>query len=124
MAFENHDTTRSPDARLDRIFAALASPPRRRIVELLRESGELKVTDVARVFAMSLNGVSKHIKVLERAGLVVRRTTGREHWLHVDWTALQAAYEWLHFHRHFWNARLDRLAEHLREDSVEEGNDP
>ena len=56
---------------------------------------------------MSLNGVSKHVKVLERAGLVQRRIEGREHWLRVNGEALQGPYEWLHFYRQFWGGRLD-----------------
>ena len=102
------------DARLDRVFGALGDPSRRRIIGLLREAGDLKVGDIATVFSMSLNGVSKHLKVLERAGLVLRRIEGREHWLRVDWEGLQEAYQWLHFYRHFWGGRLDSLADYLK----------
>ncbi len=106
---------------LDRTFGALSDPSRRQIIELLRESGDLKVTDVAEVFSMSLNGVSKHIKVLERAGLVVRRIEGREHWLGINWARLQPAYEWLHFYRHFWNARLDALVDYVQLNNEKKG---
>ena len=102
------------DARLDRVFGALGDPSRRRIIALLREAGDLKVGDIATVFSMSLNGVSKHLKVLERAGLVLRRVEGREHWLCVDWEGLREAYQWLHFHRHFWGGRLDSLADYFQ----------
>ena len=105
------------DARLDRVFAALADPSRRRIIGLLREAGDLKVGDIATTFSMSLNGVSKHLKVLERAGLVQRRIEGREHWLRVDWERLQEAYQWLHYFRHFWGGRLDSLAGYLQHKS-------
>jgi DNA-binding transcriptional ArsR family regulator len=114
MVDNDHIRQECSSDELDRTFGALSDPSRRRIIELLRESGDLKVTDVAEVFSMSLNGVSKHIKVLERAGLVVRRIEGREHWLCINWTQLQPAYEWLHFHRHFWNARLDALVDHVQ----------
>ena len=109
--------------QLDRTFAALADPSRRQIIGLLREAGDLKVTDLAQAFSMSLNGVSKHIKVLERAGLVVRRVEGREHWLRVHWTGLQRSYEWLHFYRHFWSTRLDSLVDYVQQQKEIEGED-
>jgi DNA-binding transcriptional ArsR family regulator len=74
--------------------------------ELLREAGELKVGDIAAAFSMSLNGVSKHLKVLEKAGFIERRVDGREHWIRVSWASLQQPYEWLHFYHHFWSGRL------------------
>ena len=100
---------------LDRAFGALSDRSRRQIIGLLREAGDMKVTDVAEVFSMSLNGVSKHIKVLERAGLIARRIEGREHWLQIRWSGLQAAFGWLHFYRQFWNARLNGLADHVQQ---------
>ena len=96
------------------MFHALADESRRKIVELLREAGELKVGDIASSFDMSLNGVSKHLKVLEQAGLVQRRIAGREHWLRVDWSALQLGYEWLHFYQQFWGKRLDALVDYVK----------
>ena len=100
---------------LDRVFHCLADPARRRIIALLREAGELKVGDVGKAFSMTQNGVSKHVKVLEEAGLVERRVDGREHWISVSWRALQPAYEWLHFHHHFWSERLDALIDYTKE---------
>ena len=102
------------DERLSRVFHALADPTRRRIIALLRESGELPVGGVAEAFSMTLNGVSKHLKVLESAGLARRRIEGRVHWISVDWTALQLAYEFLHAHHHFWSTRLDALVDYAR----------
>jgi DNA-binding transcriptional ArsR family regulator len=102
-------------ARLDRVFHSLADPSRRRIIALLREAGEMKVGDIAVAFDMSLNGVSKHLKVLEGAELITRRVEGREHWLSVNWSSLQPAYEWLHFHHHFWSERLDALVDYARQ---------
>ena len=100
---------------LDRVFQALSDPSRRQIVELLREAGRLKVGDIAQAFDVSLNAVSKHLKVLEGAGLVRREILGREHWIEVRWAGLQPAYEWLHFYHHFWSSRLDSLVDYVRE---------
>ncbi len=102
------------DERLSSVFHTLADPSRRRIIELLREAGELKVGDLAEAFSMSLNGVSKHLKVLEKAGLVLRRVDGREHWISANWEALQQPYEWLHFYHHFWSGRLDSLVDYVK----------
>lgn len=102
------------EQRLSRVFHALADPARRRIIALLRESGELPVGVVAEAFSMTLNGVSKHVKVLEHAGVVRRRIEGRVHWISVDWNALQVAYEFLHAHHHFWSTRLDALVDYTR----------
>lgn len=100
---------------LDLAFAALADPTRRRLIALLREAPELRVSDLAACFDMSLNGVSKHLKVLERAGLVTRRIEGRVHWIRVRWEGLQPAAGWLDAHKHFWNTRIDALIEALEE---------
>lgn len=108
-----HGSPGSDSDALDRVFAALADPNRRRVLALLREAGELRVTDLAEAFDMSLNGVSKHIKVLERAGVLKRRVDGRTHWLSVSWASLQGPYEYLHAHHHFWSKRLDALVETL-----------
>jgi DNA-binding transcriptional ArsR family regulator len=107
-------SARAQEERLNQAFQALSDPSRRQIVGLLREADELKVTDIAEAFSMSLNGVSKHLKVLERAGIVERRIDGREHWLRVHWEALQAPYEWLHFYQHFWTGRLDALVDYVK----------
>jgi DNA-binding transcriptional ArsR family regulator len=101
------------DEQLDQVFHGLADPSRRKMVALLREAGQMKVSDIGQAFDMTLNGVSKHLKVLEQAGLVTRRVEGREHWISVNWPALQPAYEFLHFHQHFWTARLDALMDHV-----------
>lgn len=102
------------DERLSRVLAALADPSRRRVIELLREAGELRVTEIADAFSMSLNGVSKHLKVLERARVVKRRIDGREHWFEVNWTEFELPYTWLHFYSHFWSRRLDALIENVQ----------
>ncbi|MEJ2086804.1 MAG: metalloregulator ArsR/SmtB family transcription factor [Acidobacteriota bacterium] len=111
--YANHPESSRDQNRLNRVFQSLADPSRRKIIALLRETEELTVGDIAQVFSMSLNGVSKHLKALEAAGLVRRRIDGRQHWIRVDWKALQPAHTWLDFHRHFWSTRLDRLASQL-----------
>jgi DNA-binding transcriptional ArsR family regulator len=98
--------TQGPD--LNRIYAAIADPTRRAILAALARR-ELKVGALAGRFAISFNGVSKHVKVLERAGLVRRRVRGREHWLRLRPQPLREASRWLAHYRTFWNARLDAL---------------
>ena len=100
---------------LDRILLALADPTRRAILQRL-SSGESRVTDVAQPFKMSLNAVSKHIMVLERAKLVQRRKVGRDHYLSYRAEPLDAAAKWIQETRHFWGNRLDALERLLREE--------
>ncbi|MCG8588761.1 MAG: metalloregulator ArsR/SmtB family transcription factor [Proteobacteria bacterium] len=101
-------------AALDQTFAALADPTRRAILSRLRR-GPATVGQVAAPFAMSLNGISKHVRVLERAGLVRRRVDGREHFLHLRAAPLERVTHFAESYRAFWESRLDALAEHLRE---------
>ncbi len=98
---------------LDGVYHALADGSRRAIVWRLAAEGELKVTDLARPFEMSLNAVSKHIKVLEGAGLVQRRIAGRDHWLSLNSEPLADAYSWIGLYQRFWEQRVDALVEHL-----------
>ena len=98
---------------LDHTLLALADPTRRAILQRLAD-GEARVTALADPFAISLNGVSKHIRMLERAGLVRRRRAGREHFLSLDLQPLDAAAAWIAAQRARWTARLDALAELLR----------
>jgi DNA-binding transcriptional ArsR family regulator len=102
------------EAALDAVFHCLADPARRKIVALLREAGEMTVGEVGQAFDMTQNGVSKHVKVLEDGGLVARRVAGREHWISVRWDAMQPAYEYLHFHHHYWSKRLDALVDYTK----------
>jgi len=91
------------------VYAAIADPPRRAILAVLAGGGELNVGSLAGRFPISFNGVSKHVKVLERAGLVRRRVRGREHWLRLRPKPLREATRWLEHYREFWDARLDAL---------------
>ena len=93
-------------------FAALADPTRRAILERLRR-GEATVTDVARPFALSLNAVSKHLQVLERAGLMRRSVRGREHHCALEAGALRDAAQWIERYRSFWESGLDGLEAYL-----------
>jgi len=100
---------RAHGPQLNRIYAAIADPTRRAILAILAGGGELNVGSLAGRFPISFNGVSKHVKVLERAGLVRRRVRGREHWLRLRPEPLWDATRWLEHYRDFWNARLDAL---------------
>lgn len=100
---------------LDRTLLALADPTRRAILQRL-SSGEARVTEVAEPFDMSLNAVSKHILVLERAKLVKRRKVGREHFLSYRPEPLDSAARWIEETRNFWASRLDTLEQLLREE--------
>lgn len=99
---------------LDDTMLALADPTRRAILQRLG-AGEARVTDLAAPFAMSLNAVSKHIRILERAALVQRRRNGREHVLTLNPAPLDEAAAWIEQQRQFWNARLDALEQALAE---------
>ena len=94
---------------LDQIYGAIADPTRRAIIAMLAEGDEVNVGALAGQFPISLNGVSKHIKVLERAGLVERTVQGREHRLRLKAEALREAAQWLDYYRTFWTKRLDAL---------------
>src|SRR6185295_8537072 len=95
-------------ANLDQTLLALADPTRRAILQRLSR-GEARVTELAQPFAMSLNAVSKHIRILERADLVRRRTAGREHFLSFNRQQLEEVATWIETHRAVWTARLDAL---------------
>lgn len=100
------------ERRLDRVFAAVADPTRRAILARLQK-GPATVGELARPFPVSLNAVSKHVKVLEGAGLVRRRIVGRRHFCAVEPKALDDAAAWLAYYQAFWAARLDALERHL-----------
>jgi DNA-binding transcriptional ArsR family regulator len=104
---------------LDDTLVALADETRRGILKRLA-SGDARVTEVAAPFDISLNSVSKHIRILERAGLVRRRIAGRDHFLSLDPAPLDAAAAWMQRERAAWESRLDKLEAALRaEDAIE-----
>lgn len=100
--------------RLNETFAALADPTRRAILARLA-SGETTVTELAKPFAVSLPAISKHLKVLERAGLVVRSRAGQWRPCRLQPAPLEDAADWLEDYRQFWEGSFDRLADHLRD---------
>ena len=102
-----------PD-RLSTTFAALADPTRRAILARLA-TGEASVTELAEPFEMSLPAVSKHLKVLERAGLIARGRQAQWRPCRLDAVPLKDAAEWLEHYRRFWEQSLDRLEHYLRE---------
>jgi DNA-binding transcriptional ArsR family regulator len=89
-------------------FAALSDPTRREIVERLAK-GAARMSDLAQPFDMSLNAVSKHVKVLERAGLVRRTREGREHHIALDPEPIRRIAGWASRYERFWSDRLDKL---------------
>jgi DNA-binding transcriptional ArsR family regulator len=99
---------RNAEPLLDQIYGAIADPTRRAILAVLA-GGEATVGTLADRFPISFNGVSKHVKVLERAGLVQRAIHGREHWLKLNPAPLREAARWLEHYRAFWEMRLDGL---------------
>ena len=101
-------------ARLDAVFAALADPTRRAIIERLSRS-EARVTEVAEPFHMSLNAVSKHIRVLEASGVVERRRKGRDHILSINTRSLDEVDGWIDGTRRYWEQRLDAMERLLLE---------
>jgi DNA-binding transcriptional ArsR family regulator len=104
----------SRTARLDAVFAALADPTRRAIIERLSR-GEARVTEVAEPFDMSLNAVSKHIRVLEASGVIERHRKGRDHILSINTRSLDDADGWIERMRCYWEERLDAMEGLLRE---------
>jgi DNA-binding transcriptional ArsR family regulator len=97
-----------PPSDLDQTLMALADPTRRAILQRLSQ-GEARVTELAGPFDISLNAVSKHIRVLERARLVRRRQAGRDHYLSIDIGPLDRAAAWIESQRLAWNDQLDAL---------------
>jgi DNA-binding transcriptional ArsR family regulator len=97
---------------LDLTFEALADATRRSMLDRLRR-GPLTVTELARPCAMSLNGASKHIKKLEKAGLIRRSIQGREHLCSLDAGRLEDAMSWMSHYSTFWGERMDALESYL-----------
>lgn len=109
----------SRENELGHIFHALSDPTRRRMLSRLAD-GSMSVTELAGPFDMSLAAVSKHITVLEWAGLVSRRRRGRTHQLSLRPETLRTAAEWLEHYSVFWEARLDALGRYLTNNEGEE----
>ncbi len=106
-------------AVLDTVFAAVSDRTRRRFVARLSR-GEATISELAAPLDMSLQNASKHVRVLEDAGLVNRRKRGREQVVRLNAKPLAAAAGWLEDYRAFWNDALDRLAEHVEKPKAKE----
>ena len=104
------------DERLDAVFHALADGTRRTMLQLLAQ-GDCSVGELGAPFRMSFAGASKHVKTLERAGLVSRTVHGRAHVCRLEPAALATVDAWLRHYEGFWNTHLDALAEELRRDT-------
>lgn len=101
------------DDILDRTFAALAHPTRRAMLTRLASEGSASVSELAKPFDVSLMAISKHLKVMEGAGLIRRRKDGRVQRCSFDPDAIDAASGWIEAHRKFWTQQLDSLATYL-----------
>ena len=112
----------SKDTALDEVFGALADPTRRAIVEQLRQ-GPARVGDLAEPHEITIQGVSKHLKKLEAAGLIRRRKEGREVWCDLQFQPMAEALSWIDEQRRMWNARLGRLEDLLNEKKRRRKND-
>lgn len=102
----------SQSAELDRIFSALADPTRRAILRALTRR-PATINEIAKPFSVSLNAVSKHVMVLERAGLLRREINGREHHCWIEPRPLHEAEQWLEYYRQFWEQRMDALEAYI-----------
>ncbi|HEY8256511.1 MAG TPA: metalloregulator ArsR/SmtB family transcription factor [Gemmatimonadales bacterium] len=107
---------------LDQVYAAIADPTRRAILDILAE-GDANVGSLAERFPISLNGVSKHVKVLERAGLIERTVQGREHRLRLNAEPLREASMWLEHYRTFWETKLAALEAFLLKKAQDRGEE-
>ena len=104
--------------QLDQVFFALSDQTRRSILARLAESSAT-VGELAAPFEISAPAISKHMKILQRAGLIDRQITGRKHQCSLSTNGLKTAEDWLHFHREFWESRFDALDKFLKNDQSE-----
>ena len=99
---------------LSSVLGALSHPSRRAILDRLSR-GPARVTEIAEPFDMSLNAVSKHLKVLEAAGLIRREVLGREHVIEFEAAPLREVSRWVHEYERFWTQHLDRVDKYFKE---------
>ncbi|MDH3221715.1 MAG: metalloregulator ArsR/SmtB family transcription factor [Gammaproteobacteria bacterium] len=105
----------SDDENLSRLLKAVSDGTRRALLTQLCQQGASRVTDLANYYDMSLNAISKHIKVLEGAGLVTRNTRGRTHWIEADLARIALLESWLDSLKSIWALRLEKLDEILND---------
>ena len=113
--------TVAPDS-LDRTFSALAHPIRRSILTRLAERGSASVGELAEPYDVSLMAVSKHVRVMEEAGLLVRHRDGRVHRMRLDPEPIRQASDWMQKYRAYWEQQLDGLARYL-DDTAHRGQE-
>jgi DNA-binding transcriptional ArsR family regulator len=101
------------EAQLDEVFFALSHSARRRLLARLGELGDQAVAPLAAPFSESPAQITKHLAILERAGLITRRIAGRQHQLHLEPDGIRLATDWIARHREFWSAGLDGLERFL-----------
>jgi DNA-binding transcriptional ArsR family regulator len=119
MTIFNHMVDQLNENALSEILKAVSDTTRRSLLTQLIQQGPTRVTDLASFYAMSLNAISKHIKVLEKAGLVNRRTLGRVHWIEANLEPVAQVEQWFAELKSIWALRLDKLDEVLTQ-----GEDP
>ena len=107
----NHMVEYDNDKMLSDLLKAVGDTTRRALLTQLCQQGPSRVTDLANYYDMSLNAISKHIKVLEKAGLVSRKTIGRTHWIEADLKQLAIVENWFKALKSIWGLRLDKLDE-------------
>ena len=100
--------------QLTDVLTAISHPSRRAIIGKLAESGPTRFTDVAKPFDVALNAVTKHLKLLERAGLIERERQGREVLISLRPEPLRLVAGWVHEYERFWNERLDQFEQHFK----------
>jgi DNA-binding transcriptional ArsR family regulator len=103
----------SHDKVLSELLKAVSDKTRRSLLTQLCQQGPSRVTDLANYYDMSLNAVSKHIKILEKAGLVKRKTIGRAHWIEANLEQINVVDEWFNELKSIWKLRLEKLDEIL-----------
>src|ERR1044071_5066368 len=101
--------------RLDTALSALSHSSRRAILARLSNEGPARVTEIAEPFDMSLNAVSKHLKILEAAGLVTREVQGREHYIEFRGEPLRLVSTWVDYYERFWTQQLVRFEQHFKD---------
>jgi len=102
------------DKNLTELLKAMSDSTRRALLTQLCQQGASRVTDLADYYDMSLNAISKHIKVLETAGLVTRKTIGRTHWIEADLKSISVVEKWFKELKSIWELRLEKLDEIMK----------
>jgi DNA-binding transcriptional ArsR family regulator len=111
------------EATLDQTFSAVSHPTRRAILARLAQ-GEASITELAQPFGMSFPAISKHLRVLEQAGLLHQRKLGRTHYCRLEAKPMRDAAAWLAFYQRFWDAQLQSLDDYLSQEKLEATFDP